>query len=156
MYENRSFFTEFKITLHWPLTQASRIHTSYYLKIQFNIVFSSVPKYPKQPLSLVFLDKENIFILLLSHVCNPPWFYHSVSCVLFRKSDFQSADLLDSQKNFDLENHLLSGVSCSFSGTFTATSVYEGCVFHLQPEHSLEQSNSFHIFLGIKKTLIRN
>ena len=66
--------------------------------------------------------------------------------MLFRKSDFQSADLLNSQQNFDLEYNLLSGVRCSLSGTFTATSsVYEGCVFHLQPEHSLEQSNSFHI-----------
>jgi len=156
LYENRSFFTEFKITLHWLLTQARRIHTSYFLKIHFNIVLSSVPKYPKQPLSFLFLDQENMFILLLSHVCNPPWFYHSVSCVLFRKSDFKSTDLLDSQKNFDLESRLLSGVLCSFSGTFTATSVYEGCVFPLQPEHSLEQSNSFHIFRRIKKTLIRN
>jgi hypothetical protein len=162
LYENRSFFTEFKIALHWHLTRARRILTSYFLKILFNIILSSVPKYPKQPLSLVFLDQENVFIPLRSHVCymfrqfNPSWLYHSISSVLFCKSYFQGADLLDPRQNFDLEDHLLSGVRCSLSGTFTATSVYEGWVFHLQTEHSLEQSISFHILCGIKKTRIIN
>lgn len=68
-----------------------------------------------------------------------------MSCVLFHKSDFYGADVLDCQQNFYIGDYLLSGIRCSLSGTFTATSVYEGCVLHLQPQQSLEQSNYFHI-----------
>jgi hypothetical protein len=75
---------------------------------------------------------------------NPPLVYYSNSSVLFRESDVKGADLLDPRQNVDLEDQLLSGVRCSVSDTFTATSVYEGYVFHLQTEHSLQQNISFH------------
>jgi hypothetical protein len=74
---------------------------------------------------------------------NSPLVYYSISSVLFRESDVKGADLLDTRQNVDLEDHRLSGVHCSVSDTFTATSVYEGYVFHLQTEHSRQKKYFF-------------